>query len=416
MSDAVNFYAELSAVDNKFTPTFEKGRNKWVPWGHKGDDRYPTMLLELIKNSSLHGMILKSKTNQVIGQGFDVADDKDVMPQEQKDFLENADGRDNSLKANSWESGQDLEFFGGGAFFVTWDSTWSRVQYMKHVSAMKLRSLAQLNEYGEVVGYLHSEDWTKRQDKNRLLFPVFDSTEAANNKKAYAKALKDLDLEGLVKLDSKSRTQIIFDGYYLPDSVYYPVPFYSAATMVIKTDIESDRFAFNSLEGKLAAQYIIEIDGITDPILQNQAAKLLLARHTGAIASGKPLVTFTNSEGKGSVRIIPIDASGASKILTEVNIKTQQKILSAHGVTSPTLVGIAPVGGLGNSSDLDSLSDLFQANIIKPDQDKLVGMINKIMRVNKWPLLKLVPQMNVFAEQKEDGEEIIEDVPKENKA
>ena len=378
VSEAVNFYTELAVQDQKFTPTFTKTRNKWVNWGHKGDDKYPTMLLDLIKNSSLHGMILKSKTNQVIGQGFDVAEEGEEMPQEQKDFLEDCDGRGNSLKSESWDSGQDLEFFGGGAFFATWDSTWTKIQYLKHVSAMKLRSLAELNEYGEVTGYLHSQDWTKRQDKNRLLFPVFNSSaDVKENRKAYAKAKQENDLEGLVKLDQKSRVQIIFDGHYLPDSVYYPVPFYAAASMVIKTDIESDRFSYNSLEGRLAAQYIIEIDGITDPIKQNIAAKTLLARHTGAIASGKPLVTFTNSDGKGNVRVVPIETKGADKMFTEVNEKTQQKILSAHGVTSPTLVGI--------------------------------------MRVNGWPLLKIVPQMNVFAEQKEDDKEVSEDVTEENK-
>jgi hypothetical protein len=103
---------------------------------------------------------------------------------------------------------------------------------------------------------------------------------------------------------------------------------------------------------------------------------------------------------------------GSDTKLTEINTKTQQKMLSAHGVTSPTLVGIPPAGGLGNSSDLAKLSDLFQANIISHDQNKITEMMNQIMRINGWPLLEIIPSINVFAEQEKTGvieEEVIEE-------
>lgn len=407
-SEAVNFYAELSAKDDKFTPTFEKSRGKkWVSYGHKGDNRYPTMLLELFKNSSLHGMIVKSKANQSIGQGYGRAD-KQKLEGEQENFIENADGRGNSLKDIDEKCALDLELFGGYAKLVTWDSTWSKIVRVSYVSIMNLRAYSKLNEFGEVTGFIHSTDWSKRQPYEPSYIPIFSTGTAAEIKKQYAKAFDELNKEELTRIDAESRTQVIVEGYYLPDSVYYPVPFYGAATMVIKTDIESDAFAHTALESKLTSDYVVKINGITDQGAFNNVAKQFVKSHTGATAAGKPPIVNGGQEGMKSIEIIPTGLKGSDSKFTEINMKTQQKILSSHGVTSPTLVGIAPSGGLGNSSDLEKLSDLFQANIISVSQAKLEKGNNKVMRVNDWALLEIIPNMNVFAEQKEEGESVVE--------
>lgn len=415
--EAVNFYAELSANNEKFTPIFEKSRGrKWVGWGHKGDNRYPEMVMSLLKNSPLHGMIVKSKANTVSGQGFERLDGAEIEGA-QKDFLENMDGRGNSAKEIMDKTDLDEGIFGQRALLVTWDSTWTRIVHASYRPVMNFRPYSELDEFGEVTGYIYSEDWTKRQPYNPVSIPVYSEGTAKENKKRYKDLFDNLGFgdnkEKFSALNEESRTQVIMDGTYLPDSKYFGVPFYGSATTVINADIESDKFALNSLESRLSSDYIVQINGITDPEERNKAAKAFIKMHTGALAANKPPVTFGGVDGKGSVQILPTNLKGSDSRYTEINIKNQQKILSAHGVTSPTLVGIAPAGGLGNSSDLGKLYDLYQANIISPIQARRDKMINRINKVNGWPLLYTLPNMNVFAEQAK-GETVIEEVDESN--
>ncbi len=403
--EAVQMYVDLSASQDNFTPTFEASRGRdWVGWGHKGDNKYPVVLLDLVKKSSLHSMIIKSKADTVSGQGFAPDGDLEIeFKGEQESFMLDADKRGNSVK--SIFDKQDLEevIFGMRAMLVVWDSTWSKIVSVKHVSVMHLRPFKKLNEHGEVQGYIYSRDWNKRQPLDPKFIPAFSTGTAAEIKKNYKEALAINDKEKLSEIDKECRTQIVVDGTYLPDSVYFGVPFYGAAVTVINTDIESDSYAYAALDGKLAADYVVEFDGITDTAQQNKTAKNFLNRHTGAKAANKPVVTFTHNDGKGGVKIIPIESKNSDKTLTEINQKTQQKLLSAHGVTSPMLVGIAPSGGLGNNSDLEKLYDLYQANIIKPIQARRNNMINKVNRINNWVLAETVPNINLFTEVKEEA-------------
>ena len=428
-TEAIDFYTNLSALDEKFTPKFEKPRSgkNWVPWGHKGDNRYPLMLMDLLKNSSLHGMIIKSKTNTVSGQGFERVDETELEGA-QKDFMEDMDGRGNSAKEIIDSTDLDEGIFGQRALLVTWDSTWTKIVHASYRPVMNFRPFKDLDEFGEVSSYIYSTDWTTRQPYRPVAIPVFSEATAKENKKRYADALEDLGLkadadektkalvkEKFDKINSEGRTQVIMDGTYLPDSKYFGVPFYGAAAMVIRTDIQSDVFAFNAMESNLSSDYIVQINGIQDQIEFNKAAKAFIKMHTGAMASGKPPVTKGGIDGKGGVEIKPTGLKGADTKLTEINTKTQQKILSAHGITSAEFVGIATSGKLGNSTELKNLYDLYQSNIISPIQARRDKMINKINKVNGWPLLKTIPNMNVFAEQEaKEGAEVVEDIDETN--
>ena len=57
-----------------------------------------------------------------------------------------------------------------------------------------------------------------------------------------------------------------------------------------------------------------------------------------------------------------------------------QSILTAHGVTSPELFGIATSGKLGNATIAESYN-IFYNTVVKPDQLTLEKTINKLFQI-----------------------------------
>jgi hypothetical protein len=399
-------FADLNPKES--APVFSSVRGKdWIPYlTSDGNKQYPDKLIELMNNSALHGAILQSKTDQVAGNGF-VWDEGDL---EQEDSTKMALWMSNinpEEDANEvlWKLSTDLELFGGVAILVTWTKDWSAIGSIRHIDFSKVRAHT-VNDQGVIPGYWYSWDWSK-QRADKILIPAFNEGTAAENKKAYEDAVKKGNSQELQAIFLQPTTQIFVYKPYRPNSFYYPLPEYVGGISAIETDILSDQYGVASFQNGLNTNIIVTFFDLNTEEAQNKEARKFLKAHTGASKSNKPIIAFAKSQ-ETALKIDSISASKEDKLFMTINENTVQKILSAHRITDPILVGLKVSGaGFNGGESLQLSIDYWNRTVIIPQQLVLTKIWNKFTAINDLPVVSIEP-LTLFldpADVEDDGQE-----------
>ena len=89
-------------------------------------------------------------------------------------------------------------------------------------------------------------------------------------------------------------------------------------------------------------------------------------------------------------------------LCADVYFMVLQKILTAHRIVSPMLLGIRTEGQLGGRTELLEAQALFLKNVIEPKQSDILITIEEILQINGYTGSIGVEQVRIF----EDGEEV----------
>lgn len=393
------------------TPKFEAIRSKdQIPFVNEDNEQWPDMLIDLVNNSAVHGAIVKSKIDQVSGKGFtwdENEEGSDLLTAWAKNV--NSDGED--LNEILWKVSTDFEIHNGFAMLINWSKDWTKIVSIEHVDFSKVRANKVNEQTGKVDSYWYSWDWTKQRE-GKVNIPVFNMSTAKTNKTAYEEAVSKGNNEDLQAIFLKPTTQIIYYKPYTPGEFYYPLPNYNGALAAIKTDILSDGYGLNEFENGLNASMIVTFFNLMTPQARNQAAKKMNAMHTGP--RGKKTIYHFANKSEDAIKVDKIDAAKANGIYTSVNENTLQKILSAHRITDPIIVGINTSGGFGESEKVKAAINFWYNTVIFPEQLEITKVFNKIMKQNNFPMVSIDPLDLLPEEDRANDEEINSEVNEEN--
>jgi hypothetical protein len=107
--------------------------------------------------------------------------------------------------------------------------------------------------------------------------------------------------------------------------------------------------------------------------------------------------------------ITPIPQNGADGYYTTINDMVTQKILTAHRITSPALLGIKENTGLGNNAEeIETAYRLFLNTVVLPYQQSILSCLEYILGFN-YPDISLgVVQKNpLFQGEEGDEKEVV---------
>ena len=109
-------------------------------------------------------------------------------------------------------------------------------------------------------------------------------------------------------------------------------------------------------------------------------------KYSGSSNSGKFLLAFNNNPEEAAT-IEPVQLSDAHNQYEFLSSESTKKIMVAHRVVSPMLLGIKDQTGLGNNADeLKTASILMDNTVIRPFQTLLINHFDKILAYNKISL------------------------------
>jgi hypothetical protein len=191
---------------------------------------------------------------------------------------------------------------------------------------------------------------------------------------------------------------------------YYPLPDYVAALKVIELDAQVDNFHLNNITNGLAPSLAITTFTNANEEEREAIEIMLRAQYSGTENAGAMIYMDCDSPENAPV-ITPIQNNGTDTYYTTINDLVTQKILTAHRITSPMMLGIKTEGQLGGREETIDAYLLFTNTVVKPFQQVILDALDTIFKINYGPDYILgVEQLKLYS----DGTEEVDVVTGQN--
>tara|TARA_R110000737_G_scaffold86846_1_gene119538 strand:- start:3712 stop:4899 length:1188 start_codon:yes stop_codon:yes gene_type:complete len=349
--------APAAAIES---PIFKTVNNKdYILYGDRNN--YPSILKEMMNQSSLHSAILKKKADMVAGKGWDV-----ISP-EQKTFVANINGSE-TLNEIVYKNSYDLGLYGGFSFLVTWSKDKKSIARFQFMDWSKVRKMKELEDDSEIAKrqadgvdfFMISADWT--QERKEKFKPEI--------------------VQGFSTQYNDETTQLVYVPVYRPGSEdTYPLPDYQACSTYIALDTEIASWHLNSVKNGFSPSLMINMIGVPSDDEMEQFEKKLNNQYEGSANAGKIMLTISEDETQVPV-ITPLSLNDSDERYKDLAEQTKEQIIIGHRASS-TVVGVAVAGKLGTSSEVIEAEAMFQHNVIDQYQFLIENAYTRIMNFNK---------------------------------
>jgi len=360
---------------------YKKDKNqKYVKNGE--DNMFPQHLIEMYNKSSVNAACVNAIVEGVIGQGLTA--NKEI-------YLQKANSAGDSWNDLFAKCALDFKLHGSFAMEIVYSNDRTRLEAY-HIDFSTLRA-EEKNKYGHIPGYFISDKWDK---KNRFSGVVYKNED-------------DIDYLPVYNPDKKEEEphQIYVHRDYRPGQSYYPLPDYVAALRIIELDTSIDDFHVNNIKNGLTPSLSITTFTNGSDEQLREIEQQLQQNYSGTNNAGS-LIYMDVPEKEMAPVINPINSNGTDTYYTTINDLVMQKILTAHRITSPMLLGIKEAGQLGGRAELIDAHLLFLNLVILPYQQEMLKCFEMIMDYN-YPEIVLGISQKRLLEDGEQDEEIIVD-------
>ena len=324
---------------------------------------YPQFLIDLYYNSSTHAAIVNGTAEMIAGEDL-IASDENINLEayvKLKKFLRNANSKE-SLHQVIKKLAFDFKLQGGYAIHVIWNRERTEIAEVYHVPMERVRA-GRPNEMGKVDTYFISADWANTRTHKPYPIAAFNVN------------------------DRTSGSQLLYTGSYSPNMDIYHTPDYLAGCNWALVDQRVAEFHLNNIENGFSGSYFISFaNGVPTAEERRQIEQSLADKFTGAKNSGKFILTFSDDRTR-TPEITPISVSDADKQYLALQELLVQNILTAHRVTSKTLMGIDSTNGFSSNTDeLINASNFYLNTVIRPFQLNILNTLQTLFSVNNMDL------------------------------
>ncbi len=303
-----------------------KNGKDYIYWGEQNN--YPQYLIELYKRDSIHGAIVKGKTDYVFGKGLTY--NKETLSIVQQAVIQNF-----LNSANDTEDWNDIyrstcaqfEMFDGFAWQIVWT-----VGGKPKVYCMQL---AKLRRSADGSKFFYCEKWVNEDGSINSApqrHPSYTEMDAFNP-------------------NVRTGTQIYF--YKTPTihstefSNLYPEPNYLQCVQDIETNIEITNHSYNTVVNGMSASSIVTFfNGEPPKAEKKKIAEQFKGTHTGTNNAGKAILNFANKDAQPAA-VTPLTPADAFQQYQEMAKRVQQNIFTGHNA-NPVLFGIQTDNGISN--------------------------------------------------------------------
>ncbi len=329
-------------------PKISEDKNReWVEYGENND--YYSYLINLYTESTTNNAIINGISNMIYGKGLDALD-SNRKPNEYASMR--SIFSDSCLRKISL----DLKLLGEGSIQVLYKD--KKVVKGEHFPRQTLRA-EKCNEDGQIEAYYYYHDWAnlKRSDtpKRIAAFGFGNGTEPE------------------IKMIKK-----YVSGY----DYYCPVD-YQGGLAYAELESEVSDYLINDVQNGFSGTKVVNFNnGVPDQEKQIQVKNDVMRKLTGARGEKVVIAFNNNAESKTTVDDIPLN--DAPQHYEYLSNECSNKLIVAHRVTSPLLLGIRTENnGLGSNADeIKTAALLFDNITIKPYQELICDALDDILAIN----------------------------------
>ena len=330
----------------------EKSNKEWVSYG--ADNNYFAYLIDRYNGSPTNNAIINGISEMIYGKGLDALDSNrkpeayaKMMSLFHKDCVR--------------KLCYDLKLMGQCSMQVIYSKDRKTIARVEHIPVENLRA-EKCNEKGEIEAYYYSDNWDKvKKVEDCTRIPAFGY--------------------------SNEPIEIVYVKPYRAGYKYYSSPDYQGGLQYAELEEEISNYHLNNILNGLAPSMLINFNNGTPNAEERQMLEnRIYQKFSGSSNAGKFILAF-NDNPESAATIEPIQLSDAHNQYQFLSDESGKKIMVAHRVVSPMLLGIKDSSGLGNNADeLKTASILMDNTVIRPFQTLLIDAFDSILAYNNIAL------------------------------
>lgn len=344
--------AQFQAIE---LPNIHEVRGKdYMFYGEK--NLFPQALIDLYDTSAMHHTCIDAITAGIIGDGIEIVGDEYINS--------NGETVDELFEKISL----DYAIYQGYALNVIWNKEQTKIVEMYHLPFANVRS-GKPNEDDVVEEYMYSADWANLRKYPYQSYRAFDATDNKGD----------------------NASQIFYFYNYTPGNQTYPLPSYVAAMNDISLDAQVSRFHANNIANGLAPSMFIQFrNGVPSPEERRDVYREIEKTFTGTENAGRFFLSF--SEPGKEMTVTPVESANDTYYIT-LEERISSRILTAHRITSPLLLGIKDASGFSNNADEIKVAYAhFEGTVVEPKRKKIMSGFGYMLRLAGWNVaLKVRP-------------------------
>jgi len=326
----------------------ETKTDNFVSYGE--DNNYFQFLIDRYNGSATNNAIINGMSEMIFGRGLD-ATDSNRKPEAYAQMITLF--HDDCVRRLS----SDLKLMGQCAMQVIYSKDRKTVARVEHIPVQTLRA-EKCNEKGEIEAYYMHPDWENYKKNDTL---------------------KRIQAFGY----GNDPIQIYYVKPYKAGYKYYSPVDYQGGLQYAELEEEISNYHLNNIMNGLAPSMLINFNnGTPDPEQRQLIENRIYQKFSGSSNSGKFILSF-NDDSNTAASIEPIQLSDAHNQYQFLSDESMRKIMVAHRVVSPMLLGVKDSTGLGNNADeLKTASLLMDNTVIRPFQTLLINAFDDILAYN----------------------------------
>ena len=331
------------------SPKIKEVKNRdWISYGE--DNNYFQYLIDRYNGSPTNNAIINAVSSMIFGKGLD-ATNSNKKPNEYAQMISLFDN--DSVRRLAY----DLKLMGQCAIQVIYSKDRKKVAQIEHMPIETLRA-EKCNEKGDIEGYYYWKDWEKiRPSDKPLRIPAFGT--------------------------SNESIEILYVKPYRSGYYYYSPVDYQGGLQYAELEEEVSNFHLNNILNGMSPSMLINFNNGTPNAEERRLIEQrIYNKFSGSSNAGKFILAF-NDNAESAASIEPVQLSDAHNQYQFLSEESTKKIMVAHRVVSPMLLGIKDQSGLGNNADeLKTASTLMDNTVIRPFQNLLIDAFDKILAFN----------------------------------
>lgn len=320
----------------------------WIEYG--ADNNYFQYLIDRYNGSPTNNAAINGISQAIYGKGLN-ATDSNRKPNEYAQMI--ALFRKDVVRRCCY----DLKLMGQAAIQVIYSKDRSKIVQLEHMPIETLRA-EKCDEDGNVPAYYYFNDWAniKRTD-DPLRIPAFGM--------------------------SNESIEIYYIKPYKSGFYYYSPVDYQGGLQYAELEEQVSNYHLNNIMNGLSPSMLINFNNGTPNQQERQLIETKIAqKFSGTSNAGKFILAF-NDNKESQAEITPVQLSDAHNQYQFLSEESTQKIMVAHRIVSPMLLGIKDGSGLGNNADeIKTASLLMDNTVIRPFQELLIDSFDQILAYN----------------------------------
>ena len=320
----------------------------WIEYG--ADNNYFQFLIDRYNGSPTNNAAINGISQAIYGKGLN-ATDSNKKPNEYAQMV--------SLfkKDVVRRVCYDLKLMGQCAIQIIYSKDRSKIVQLEHMPIETLRA-EKCDADGNVPAYYYFNDWANiKKTDEPLRIPAFGM--------------------------SKESIEIYYIKPYKSGFYYYSPVDYQGGLQYAELEEEVSNYHLNNIMNGLSPSMLINFNNGTPNQQERQLIETKIAqKFSGTSNAGKFILAF-NDNKESQAEITPVQLSDAHNQYQFLSEESTSKIMVAHRIVSPMLLGIKDGSGLGNNAEeIKTASLLMDNTVIRPFQELLIDSFDNILAYN----------------------------------